>query len=293
MTKALWQIAVRIPPEAEAAVTGLLAEALGQTPSVFTNLEKGTTTASVHLEKLPGTLSGVQAALEAGLKTLGLDKRSLSIRKLPPKDWAESWKRHFKPLVIGDTLLIRPSWSRRKARPGQSLVTLDPGLSFGTGRHATTGFCLRRLAAHRKPGQKQSFLDIGCGSGILAICAATLGYKPVDAFDFDPQAVRSAQNNARDNAVRLSIRLDDLTKQPVKADRQYDVVCANLIYDLLISQAAKICHRVKPGGVLVLAGILNTQFAQVQAAFEAKGMRLKRAKTEKEWRSGEFRSEPD
>jgi ribosomal protein L11 methyltransferase len=291
MTKALWQISVRVTPMTEEAVAECLADVFGQPASIFTNLEKGTTTASVHLEKLPGTMSKVLASLEVRLKALnvGISSRAIAFRKLPPENWAESWKRHFKPLEIGNALLIRPSWSQRKARAGQALVTLDPGLSFGTGQHATTFFCLRRLAAHRKTGEKQSLLDIGCGSGILAISAAKLGYKPVDAFDFDPQAVRSSRQNARANETRLTIRLDDLTRQPLTVPRQYDVVCANLIFDLLISEAEKICNRVKPDGILVLAGILKTQFEAVRAAFAAQGMRFKTGKCEKEWRSGEFR----
>ena len=170
---------------------------------------------------------------------------------------------------------------------------LDPGLSFGTGQHATTSFCLRCLAQARHAGTRQSFLDIGSGSGILAISAAKLGYGPVEAFDFDPQAVRATRANARDNQVKITARLKDLTKEPLKPARRYDMVCANLIFDILIGQARKICKRVKPDGSLVLAGILTTQFDRVRCAFEAQGMRLAATRVEKEWQSGRFEFAPE
>ncbi len=150
------------------------------------------------------------------------------------EDWAESWKRHFKPIEIRvkarpsaarqsasqpPSLLVKPSWSRRRAAKNQAVVILDPGLSFGTGQHPTTAFCLHEIARCRQPGTAQSFLDIGTGSGILAIAAAKLGYAPVQAFDFDPESVRVAGDNARKNRVtgRLKLTRGDLAKLPLAA----------------------------------------------------------------------------
>jgi ribosomal protein L11 methyltransferase len=213
------------------------------------------------------------------------------IRKLAPHNWAESWKRHFKPIEIGRSLLIKPSWSRKQPRKGQALVVLDPGLSFGTGQHATTSFCLQQLAANRKSDAAQSLLDMGSGSGILAICAAKLGYTPVDAFDFDPEAVRVSLDNARANGVGDLVipTRKDLTRLPLRSRRQYDVVCANLMHDLLISQAEKICARVKPAGRLILAGILAIQYPRVLDAFEKQGFRQAVTRVEKEWQSVELK----
>jgi ribosomal protein L11 methyltransferase len=210
---------------------------------------------------------------------------------LAARNWKESWKRHFKPLEIGRHLLLRPSWSRRRAKPGQSVVVLDPGLSFGTGQHPTTTFCLRELVrarAHRKP---QSFLDIGTGSGILAIAAAKLGYAPVHGFDFDPDAVRVARTNARRNRVEGSVRLGqaDLSLLPLRSRQQQDVVCANLLADLLIRESARILNRVKPGGLLVLAGILEREFLELEQHYVSLGARPLRSRTEGEWCSGAYR----
>jgi ribosomal protein L11 methyltransferase len=207
------------------------------------------------------------------------------------RDWAESWKRHFKPLEIGDSLLIQPTWSRRKPRAGQQLVLLDPGLSFGTGHHATTRFCLEQLAALRRPAPSQSFLDIGTGTGILAISAVKLGYSPVKAFDFDPDCVRIARENAALNKVAAEVHPTraDLMRLPPRSAGRFDVVCANLMYDLLLAGRGRILARLRPGGTLVLAGILATQFQLVADAYAAAGLRLVASRTEKEWRSGAFR----
>jgi ribosomal protein L11 methyltransferase len=137
-------------------------------------------------------------------------------------------------------------------------------------------------------------LDMGTGSGILAIAAAKLGYAPVDAFDFDPESVRVARENARKNGVLRKIHLtqDDVTKLPLRAEKRYNVICANLISTLLIAERERILARLKPDGVLVLAGILNSEFVLVQRKFEQAGLKLIASRIEKEWRSGTFRRMP-
>ena len=206
------------------------------------------------------------------------------------EDWAESWKRHFKPIEIGNALLVKPSWSKKLPRKNQAVVVLDPGLSFGTGQHPTTAFCLREVARHRKTGARRSFLDMGTGSGILAIAAAKLGYSPVYAFDFDPEAVRVARANARANGVHKKLRIArrDVTKLPIHPARQYDLICANLISTLLISERRRMVAQLNRGGTLVLAGILKPEFSQVQKVFEKLGLKLAARKIENEWCSGSF-----
>ncbi len=190
-------------------------------------------------------------------------------------------------------MLIKPSWSKRPAKKNQAVIVLDPGLSFGTGQHPTTSFCLNQLAdRHTQDGQsKASFLDIGTGSGILAIAAAKLGYSPVHAFDFDPEAVRIARENARKNYVAEKLRMTrgDVTKIPARSAAKYDLICANLISTLLVAEQRRIIARLKSGGTLVLAGILNGEFSFVQRSYEKAGLRLVASRREKEWRSGSFR----
>jgi ribosomal protein L11 methyltransferase len=291
----LWKVSVTTAPEAEDAVTDWLAGAFGQPVSSYIDAETGIAVVSVYVPTRPDWSQARQKELALGLRRiassgLNLGRGQISLKSIRKEDWAESWKLHFKPLVIGSALLLKPSWSRRRPRKGQAVVVLDPGLSFGTGRHPTTAFCLRQLVARRRFGRSQSCLDIGTGSGILAIAAARLGYTPVDAFDFDPEAVRVALANARRNGVAAKIRFrqQDLTKLPRRSTQQYSLVCANLISSLLMAERERILARLRPDGVLVVAGILEGEFAQVQHAFETAGLRLTAGRTQNEWRCGAF-----
>jgi ribosomal protein L11 methyltransferase len=281
-------------PEAEEAVAELLETVSGVPVSTYTDLETGGVSATVHLSSRPDWRR-LRASLVQGLRDiegcgLRVGRRRLSLTKVSGKEWAESWKKHFKPLEIGRALLVKPSWSRRTAKHGQALVVLDPGLSFGTGQHPTTSFCLEELAACRTKGVRQSFLDVGTGSGILAIAAAKLGYGPVEAIDFDPDAVRIAGENARRNSVAAHVRIrrEDVRRLPWHRPKKYSVVCANLVSSLLLEERDRLLGLVESGGVLVLAGILGIEFSQVRAAFEAAGLRLNRRRRVGEWESGSF-----
>jgi ribosomal protein L11 methyltransferase len=214
----------------------------------------------------------------------------IEVAQVRREDWAESWKRHFHPIEIGRRLLIKPTWSKRRCAQGQRLVMLDPGLSFGTGHHPTTRYCLERLVLSREEGGA-SFLDLGSGSGILSIAAVKLGFKRVDGVDFDPEAVRVAGGNSQLNRVadRLTILRKDIRKATFWKGRTYDCVCANLTYDILLECRDRIVGRVARGGTLVLAGILRTQFTRVVRAYEAAGWVSVGVKREQEWQSGAFR----
>jgi len=293
----VWRIAAGIPFEAEEAVLELFQRVFEQPTSSYADIETGFSTVTVYFEERPQVPATKRAEIAAGFKRirecgLSVGHPRLSIKKLPRQDWAESWKKHFHPIEIGSTLLIKPSWSKRRPKKGQATIILDPGLSFGTGRHPTTAFCLRELVAHRKIGAEQPFLDIGTGSGILAIAAARLGYARVDAFDFDPEAVRVASVNARRNRVSEKIHFfeQDVTKFS-RTGPKYSVICANLISNLLISARDRILARLAPGGVVVIAGILKTEFHTVQRAYENAGLRLVATQVKKEWQSGEIRIE--
>jgi ribosomal protein L11 methyltransferase len=301
----LWRISVVTLPEAEDALSELFLELFDQSPSSYTDVESGETVVTVYLEKKPdwprirkSLADGVQKIKSYGLNT---GAGTISLQKIRREDWAESWKRHFKPIEIGNTLLIKPSWSKRRAKKNQAVVILDPGLSFGTGQHPTTGFCLRQLVAalpecrpslrrSKTAATSKSFLDIGTGSGILAISAAKLGYSPIEAFDFDPECVRVSTENAKRNRVRnqINIHPGDVTKPPRRKSGKFDVVCANLISNLLIAERERIIARLSANGLLVLAGILRTEFSKVRHAFEKSGMKLVATRAENEWQSGAF-----
>jgi ribosomal protein L11 methyltransferase len=294
MTKSVWRIAATVPCEAEEAVLDLFTRLFQQAPSSYINVETRLATIAVYFEEKPRVSAAKRAEVAAGFKRirecgLNVGHPRLSVKKLPRQDWAESWKRHFHPIEVGSTLLVKPSWSKQRPRKGQATIILDPGLSFGTGQHPTTAFCLRELVERRKSGTEQPFLDIGTGSGILAIAAARLGYVTVDAFDFDPEAVRVASANARRNRVSQKIHFfeQDVTKLS-RTGPNYSLICANLISNLLISARDRILARLPPGGVLVVAGILKTEFPSVQRAYEKAGLRLIASRIQNEWRSGTF-----
>jgi len=318
----LWRISIVTKREAEDAVAEALGTALHCAVASYFHVKTGVSTISAFCEQRPA----VEACekISAGLKRLKacglkIGPGKITMVKVRREDWAESWKRHFKPLEIkiknrrgglyerpsskrklgtritrpserNKSLLIKPSWSRRRPRKGQIVVVLDPGLGFGTGQHPTTAFCLHELARCGKFETRRSFLDIGTGSGILAIAAAKLGYSPVRAFDCDPEAVRVARANARMNRVHNHLRLTrgNVAKLPIYRAKRYDLVCANLISTLLLAERRRIAAQLKPGGTLVLAGILKSEFFRVQKAFAALGLKLAFAKTGNEWRSGSF-----
>jgi ribosomal protein L11 methyltransferase len=310
--KSLWRISIATTLEAEDAVAELLGAILGQPASSHFNVETRVSVVTVYgpqkmilsraaREKISG---GLEKIKNCGLK-IGPGK--IKTAKVRREDWAESWKKHFQPIEIGGALLVKPSWSKRPPRKNQAVVILDPGLSFGTGQHPTTSFCLNEIVAAvgrppqilkkfkdadlcREAATEKSFLDIGTGSGILAIAAAKLGYQPVRAFDFDPAAVRVARANARANRVSLKLQITrgDVTKLPLRATQRFDLICANLISNLLIAERRRIVRQLHKNGTLVLAGILKSEFAQVQKAFKALGLELVHSKSENEWRSGSF-----
>ena len=293
-TRPLVRLSVTATAEAEEAVSELLSDVFGLPASSYHDFESGRIVVSVYLAHSSDWSLSERTRLMEGLGRikdcgLSLGSKRISVRKLQSQDWAESWKRHFKPISIGSALLVKPSWSQRPPCRGQRIVVLDPGLSFGTGQHPTTRFCLEQLVRARRKREAQSFLDIGTGSGILAIAAAKLGYHPVEAFDFDPDAVRIARSNAARNRVRrICFSIQELSRLPLRPDRRHHVICANLISDLLIEEQARILARLSPGGTLVLAGILHSQFAAVRQAYESAGLNLMKHRTENEWESGAF-----
>jgi ribosomal protein L11 methyltransferase len=291
--KPLCEVTVVTSGEAEDAAAELLQRIFKETASIYSNRDKEVSAVTVYVDRPLKDLRALESKLRAGfdeIEMYGIDTApgQIIIAKVKREDWSESWKKYFKTIRIGRKLLIKPSWSKEKIAKGQAVVELDPGLSFGTGQHPTTSYCLRQIVEAMRPGA--SLLDIGCGSGILAISAAKLGYAPVEAFDFDPVAVRIAQANMRRNRVDRKIKCarKDLTKLPAKASQKFDVISANLISDLLIDESDRILNRLAPNGRLIVAGILATQFRDVQTAYASRGLKLLDTKTEREWQSGLF-----
>lgn len=293
----VWQISLDVPKCLEEPVTELLGAILDQPASAYCPLESDLAVVSAFITERSNWNAAKGKLLKDQVQSFFPEAAEgviwkIHCRKIKANDWQESWKRHFKPLEIGDRLLIKPSWNKRKPNKKQQLIVLDPGLSFGTGQHATTRFCLEEIERLQTTTEKQSLLDIGTGSGILAIAAVKLGFHTVKAFDFDPDSVQVTRENALNNNVleQIKISKSDLTKLKAVTRQRYDFVCANLTHDLLKSCAATIANRVKPGGQLLLAGILKEQFSAVKKCFNTLGFRQIRTQEEKEWKSGSFKA---
>ncbi len=193
--------------------------------------------------------------------------------KAPDEDWLEAWKRDLKPLAVGPFWLRAP-WHPRRAE-WLDLV-IEPGMAFGTGHHETTRLALRALAAAARPGMR--VLDLGTGSGVLAIAAAKLGAR-VLALDIDPTAVAAARANAAQNRVAIEVRRGSLEIAP----GPFDLVVANLYAELHAEFARGYAERLVPGGRALLTGVLTEKEALVAAALEDAGLRVRRREHEGEW----------
>jgi ribosomal protein L11 methyltransferase len=291
----MWQVSISTLGEVEDAVSHLLERVFLHAPSVFRDEATGAVVVTSYPKRLPTSPKALRADLTKAVATLrsyhlepGMPR--IQIKRLPRRNWAESWKRHFKPIEIGDFLLIKPGWSRRRARSGQRVIILDPGLSFGTGHHPTTLFCLERIVKCLRGEQSQSFLDVGTGSGILAIAAAKLGYAPVLGFDCDPESLRVARGNIKKNRVEQHVRLrrSDLNALRSNPAWRYDLICANLTADVLLANAENLCILLGPGGRLVIAGVLKREFPEVSAKLRRINLTLEASKVDKDWKSGQF-----
>jgi ribosomal protein L11 methyltransferase len=214
-----------------------------------------------------------------GLRPIG----SLTTRIVHEADWASAWKAHFPVLRVGRRLVVRPTWRRHRAAPDDVVVALDPGMAFGTGLHPTTRLCLAALDDRSADGRVDGarVLDVGCGSGILAIAAAKLGARSVLGVDTDPIAVEATTANARRNRLtrRVTARVGSLPTD----QGPFDLVLANLIASLLVRLAGGLREELRPGGLLLASGIFVDREPDVRAAFDAVGIKMIRRSAEGDW----------
>jgi ribosomal protein L11 methyltransferase len=208
---------------------------------------------------------------------------SLRTRLVDEADWAEAWKAHFPVLRVGRRLVVRPTWRHHRRAPDDVVLALDPGMAFGTGLHPTTRLCLAGIEALADRGllADARVLDVGCGSGILAIAALRLGARTALGVDPDPIAIEATTANARRN--RLSQRLRAQTGSLPTGGPSHDVVLANLIAGLLVTLAGPLRDELRPGGTLLASGIFVDRVGDVEAAFEAAGLEIIERTSEGDW----------
>lgn len=191
-------------------------------------------------------------------------------REQVPEDWAERWKRFHRPQLIGGLLYVRPPWEEPAVRPGLVEIVIDPGQAFGTGAYPTTRLCLELMLELES---RSSFVDLGCGSGMLAIAAAKLGHGPVSAFDADRAAIEATDSNARANGVALD-RLERFDLRDASPPRA-DVVAANLMRPLLL-RVAELMAEWRPRA-LIASGLLDDEVDEVATAFTPLERRARRS----------------
>ena len=208
-------------------------------------------------------------------------------REVDGDDWIDIWKKHFRPLHIGERVVVCPEWIEYAPKEGEAVVRLDSNMAFGTGEHETTAMCLELLQQYLRPGD--TVVDVGCGSGILGIAALLMGAGFAYMTDIDYVAVQSATHNAALNGVdgRAKIALSDLLED---ADVRGQVMTANITADILCRLAGSIPKNLCPGGALILSGIIAPKLAQVIAAYEGVGLHLVKQLQRGEWYALAFRA---
>lgn len=198
------------------------------------------------------------------------------------EDWANSWKQYYKPIKIGEKIVICPAWEQYTPAAGEIVIRMDPGMAFGTGTHETTRLVIRLLEKYTQAGQRM--LDVGTGTGILAICASRLGAEICRAYDIDPTAVRVARENIKDSGLtNVTCDQSDLLKQVSLEGGQYDLVCANIVADIIIRMTPDVGKYMKDDAVLLASGIIAERCDDVIACFERNGFQIVECLTDNDW----------
>ena len=198
------------------------------------------------------------------------------------EDWANSWKQYYKPIKIGDRMVICPAWESYTPTEDELVIRMDPGMAFGTGTHETTRLVIRLLEKYTKAGCRM--LDVGTGTGILAICASRLGAELCRAYDIDPTAVRVARENIKDSGLdNVTCDQSDLLKQVSLEGGQYDLVCANIVADIIIRMTPDVGKYMKDDAILLASGIIAERCDDVIACFEANGFKVVELLTDNDW----------
>ncbi len=239
---------------------------------------------TAHIAEEPDAAARVETTERAlwhlqafGLRPVG----PLRVRSVDDSDWADAWKQHYVVQRIGRVVIV-PSWADEPLADGEVAVTLDPGMAFGTGLHPTTRGCLALLqAVDPMPAR---VLDVGCGSGILALAALRLGAERATGIDTDPLAVDATLANAERNGLADRVEASVGTLPPIAGDR-YELVLANLVATVLVDIADRLAAHLAPGGTLLASGIIEPRAPEVTGAMRGAGLRIVERRDDGEWAS--------
>ena len=235
------------------------------------NADKTIASVSVYIPA-ERSLAECVSFLKERFLAVGLNDAKLETVGVNEEDWANSWKAYYKPIKIGERLVIVPAWEKYTPAEGELVVRMDPGMAFGTGTHETTRLVIKLLESYTKPGCRM--LDVGTGSGILAICASKLGAGECRAYDIDPMAVRVANENIKDSGLdNITCEVSDLLRH-VDRSAKYDLICANIVADIIIRMTPDVGELMHKDTVLLASGIILERSDDVIECFEANGFKI-------------------
>lgn len=259
-------------PLTESETKGMFIDILPELPP-----DDGSAKVSFYLDDtydVPATLNAVNEGLKEISAYVDLGSCNMTSSETEDKDWINNWKQYFKPFTVDD-ILIKPTWETiPEEHKDKLLIQIDPGTAFGTGQHETTQLCIRALRKYLKQGDK--VLDVGTGSGILAITALMLGAHKAVGTDLDENAITAAKENTQANAidpakfeVYTGNLIDDQEIKDIVGYEDYDVVVANILADVIIPLQAEVPPHLKKGGIFITSGIINMKEQAVKDAFAA------------------------
>ena len=204
----------------------------------------------------------------------------LEMKDVDEEDWSNAWKKYYHPVQVGEHLVVCPSWEAYDRKPDEVVLTLNPGMAFGTGTHETTRLCMELLEKYITP--QDTVLDVGCGSGILAITAALLGANKIIGCDIDEVAVKVAGENAALNGVqdRIAFHQGDLTSQ---VEGSFQIICANIVADVIIRLSEDVGRYLAKDGIFITSGIIDTREQDVLNALEQNGFQVIERRTSGGW----------